>query len=104
MRRFERRCAGLPAALRSKRRGILRLAAKHGATHVRFFGSFATGNVRAGSDLDLLVDMEPGRDYLDLVALWQELRVLVGRKVDVVTERGLSPFLRERILSEARPL
>lgn len=93
-----------PAVIRSKRQGILRLAAKHGATHVRLFGSFALGRARAASDVDLLVDMEPGRSYLDLVALWQELRRFVGRRVDVVTERGLSPYLRDRILSEARPL
>lgn len=101
---MRRRDAGLPAALRSKRRGILRLAARHGAARVRLFGSFATGRARAASDVDFLVDMKPGRSYLDLIALWQDLQEFVGRRVDVVTERGLSPHLRERILSEARPL
>ena len=96
--------SSLPGVILAKREGILRLAAKHGASHVRIFGSFARGRARPGSDVDLLVDMEPGRSYLDLVALWQELGRFVGRPVDVVTERGLSPFLRARILAEARPL
>ncbi|HKO46523.1 MAG TPA: nucleotidyltransferase family protein [Polyangiaceae bacterium] len=59
---------------------------------------------RDDSDLDLLVGLEPGRSLLDIVAIKQDLEDLLGYPVDVVTEGGLSPYLRERILAEALPL
>jgi uncharacterized protein len=62
------------------------------------------GDARADSDLDLLVSLEPGRSLLDVVAIRQDLEDLLGFPVDVVTEGGLSPYLRERILAEALPL
>jgi predicted nucleotidyltransferase len=83
---------------------ILRIAREHGVESVRVFGSFARGEARPDSDLDLLVRMAPGRDLVDLVAFSQALRERLRRMVDVVTEAGLSPFLRERILREARVL
>ncbi|MEE9295488.1 MAG: nucleotidyltransferase family protein [Phycisphaerae bacterium] len=83
---------------------ILRVAARHGAGNVRVFGSCARGDAGSDSDIDLLVDLEPGRTLLDHVGLWQELQELLGRKVDVVVEGGISPYLQERILAEARPL
>jgi len=86
------------------REDIRRLAESHGATRVRVFGSHATGHATTRSDLDLLVELEPGRDLLDLVAVKQDLEALLGCPVDVVTEKSLSPYLRERILEEARPL
>jgi hypothetical protein len=64
----------------------------------------ARGTATPASDVDLLVDMEPGRSQLDLVALWQDLEDLLARKVDLVTDGGLSPYLRGQIESEARPL
>jgi predicted nucleotidyltransferase len=57
-----------------------------------------------GSDVDLLVEMESGRSLLDLVSLWQDLESLLGMHVDVLSDRGVSPHLRERILAEAVPL
>ena len=90
--------------LNSNREKILRLAAAHGARNVRVFGSMARGTATPASDVDLLVDMEPGRSQLDLVALWQDLEDLLARKVDLVTDGGLSPYLRGQIESEARPL
>jgi predicted nucleotidyltransferase len=86
------------------RKDILRIASVHGATSVRLFGSAARGDSTSRSDIDLLVRMEPGRSYLDLVAIWQDLEELLGCKVDVVSEGGLSPYLRDRILAEATPL
>lgn len=76
----------------------------HGVKSVRVFGSVARGEATANSDLDLLVDMELGRSLLDLVAFWQDLEEALGRRVDVVSEGGVSPYLRERILREAQPL
>jgi predicted nucleotidyltransferase len=83
---------------------IRRIARNHGAVRLRVFGSRASGAVSESSDLDLLADFEAGRDLLDLIGLKQDLEALLGCRVDVVTEAGLSPFLRDRILSEARAL
>lgn len=94
----------LQELVKSKRGDILQLAARHGARDVRIFGSLARGEPGPESDLDLLVHMEAGRSYLDLVALWQDLEELLGKKVDVISDRGVSPYLRNRILSEAIPL
>jgi len=90
--------------LEKYREEILDLAARHGARNVRVFGSLARGEGREGSDLDLLVTLGEGRSLLDLVGLKQDLEDLVHRPVDVVTERALSPYLREHVLSEAIPL
>ncbi len=90
--------------LQARRQEILEVAARHGARNVRLFGSVARGDDRPGSDVDLLVEMAPGRSLLDLVGLGQDLEDLLHRSVDVLTEASLHPSLRERILAEARPL
>ncbi len=90
--------------LKEKREEILKIAAKHGARNVRLFGSVARGEADERSDVDFLVDMEPGRSLLDMGGLLMELRDLLGRDVDVVTERGLKPRIRGRVLQEAIPL
>jgi len=94
----------LKELLKEKRETILEIAAKHGARNVRVFGSAARGEADEQSDIDLLVDMEPDRSLFDHAALWLDLQELLGRKVDVVTERGIKPRLRNRILEEAVPL
>ena len=83
---------------------ILRVARENGATSVRVFGSRARGDASATSDLDLLVRLEPTRSLLDLIGMKQALEDLLGIKVDVVTERALSPYLLKVILAEAREL
>lgn len=90
--------------LRMNREEILRIAAQHGARNVRVFGSVARGEADDRSDIDLLVEMEPGRSLLDLGGLQYELERLFGRPVDVVTERGLKARIRDRILREAIPV
>lgn len=90
--------------LQEYREQILDLARRHGARNVRVFGSLARGEGGESSDLDLLVTLGEGRSLLDLVGLKQDLEDLVHRPVDVVTERALSPYMRERVLSEAVPL
>jgi uncharacterized protein len=90
--------------LQEKREAILQLATKHGARNVRVFGSVARHEADEQSDIDFLVDMEPGRNLLDMGGLLMDLRELLGREVDVVTEKGLYWLLRRRILKEARPL
>lgn len=88
-------------SLRVKREEILQIAEKHGARTVRIFGSVARGEADAASDLDLLVEMEPGRSLLDLGGFLMELQDLLGCRVDVVTEKGLRERIRERVLREA---
>jgi uncharacterized protein len=90
--------------LKIKRTDILRLAAFHGAHHVRVFGSVARGEAGPASDIDLLVQMDSGRSLLDLIELTQELESVLQCNVDVLTDEGLSPYLKERIQAEAVPL
>ena len=87
--------------LQAKREDILRLAEQYGARNVRIFGSVARGEDDEQSDIDLLVDMEPGRGLLDLGALLMDLRELLDCEVDVVTERSLRERMRDRVLQEA---
>jgi hypothetical protein len=87
--------------LRRRRDEILMIAARHGARNVRVFGSVARGEADEQSDIDLVVEMEPGRSLLDLGGLLMDLRELLGREVDVVSERGLRPRIRDRVLQEA---
>ena len=87
--------------IRLKRKEILRIAARYGGRNVRVFGSVARGDADELSDIDFLVDMEAGRSLLDLGGLLMDLQVTLGRNVDVVTERGLNPRIRERVLKEA---
>lgn len=91
-------------ALKTKRNDILRLAAQHGAHNVRLFGSMARGEASPTSDIDLLVKMDRGRSLLDLIELSQELESFLHRKVDILTDEGLSPYLAQRIQAEAVPL
>jgi predicted nucleotidyltransferase len=86
------------------RNEVMRLAAQYGASNVRVFGSVARGDAESDSDIDLLVDLEPGRSLLDHVGLQQDLTVLLGRPVDVVVTGGISPYLESGILAEAVPL
>ena len=87
--------------LRNKRNDILEIVAAHGGHDVRVFGSWARAETRPDSDIDLLVRLAPGRSLLDIVAIKQDLEDLLGCPVDVVTEAGISPYIRERVLSEA---
>jgi predicted nucleotidyltransferase len=80
---------------------ILAAANRHGATNVRVYGSVARGDAGAASDVDFLVDFEPGRSLLDLASLLVDLEDLLGRPVDVVTEPGLKARIRQRVLAEA---
>jgi hypothetical protein len=94
----------LKAILQEKRAEVLRIAKQHGAKNIRVFGSVARGSDTPDSDIDFLVELEPGRSLLDLGGLLMDLQGLFGRKVDVVTEKGLHWFIKDKILEEARPL
>jgi predicted nucleotidyltransferase len=87
--------------LDARRAEILAVAAHHGARNVRVFGSVARGDAGPDSDIDFLVDMEPGRSLFDLGGLLIDLQTLLGVEVDVVTEKGLRPRIRAEVLQEA---
>jgi uncharacterized protein len=89
--------------LRSRRGEILTVAARRGAKTIRVFGSVARGEARDDSDVDFLVEMEPGRNVLDLSELILDLEELLGREVDVVEIRGQFPAGSE-ITAQARQL
>jgi len=82
----------------------MQIAARHGAYNVQVFGSVARGEARPDSDIDFLVNLEADRSLLDLARLLRELQALLNCPVDVVTEAGLRPRLRPKVLKEARPL
>lgn len=90
--------------LEEKREEILSIASEHGARDVRVFGSVARGEADHESDVDFLVDLEPGRSLLDLGGLQMDLEALLGCQVDVVTVPGLKARVRERVLREAMPV
>jgi hypothetical protein len=87
--------------LHSNREKILETARRYGARRVRVFGSIARGSSDERSDVDFLVDLAPDRSLLDVGGMVYELRKLLGRDVDVVTEKGLRMRIREQVLSEA---
>jgi len=90
--------------LREKRVDILRLADRGGARNVRIFGSVARGDTLRPGDVDFLVHFAPDRSLLDHGGFLNDLEILLGVPVDVVSERGLRPRFRERVLQEATPL
>jgi predicted nucleotidyltransferase len=91
----------LDPVIASKREEILRLAEKSGIYNVRVFGSFARGEAREDSDLDLLINMEDDRSLFELIGFWRDVKELVGREVDVVEEEAMSPYMKKYILKDA---
>lgn len=90
--------------LREKRELILHLATQHGAYNIRVFGSVARGDFNESSDIDFLVELEPGRSLFDLGGLLMDLQDLLNRKVDIGTTKMLKESIRDQVLKEAIPL
>ncbi len=95
---------GIEELIQDKREEILRIAAKHGASNVRIFGSVARGEARPDSDVDFLVDFNSGRGTWYGGELIADLEDLLDRKVDVATVEELDSYIRDRVLRDARPL
>jgi predicted nucleotidyltransferase len=95
---------GIDELLKDKRQDILSIAARHGAYNVRVFGSVVRGEASPDSDVDFLVDLEPDKSLFDVGGLLMDLQTLLGRKVDVVTEKALHWYIRDRVIREAQPL
>ncbi len=87
--------------LQEKRSEIFEIAKNHGASNIRIFGSVARDEATANSDIDFLMDIEPGKNLLDRIALIQDLEDLLGCKVDVAKPEILHESIREKVLQEA---
>ncbi|MGD0693963.1 MAG: nucleotidyltransferase family protein [Terriglobia bacterium] len=94
----------LEELLRERRDEVRRIANKHGASNIRVFGSVARGEAMADSDIDFLVEAGPQTSSWFPAGLILDLEELLGCRVEVVTEKGLNPYIREHVLSEAVPL
>lgn len=92
------------AKLRRQRRRLLDAAERHGVSRLRVFGSLARGEAKAASDIDLLVDLKPGRTLLNLAAFRREAVEILDLPVDVATADMLKERIRDGVLSEALPL
>jgi predicted nucleotidyltransferase len=95
---------GISQVLRDKRDEIVRIASRHGAANIRIFGSVARGEAGPESDIDLLIDVGSQTSSWFPAGLIIDLENLLGRRVEVVTERALDPQIREHVLGEAVPL
>lgn len=90
--------------LRKHRDSIHTIGKRYGVRRIQLFGSVARGEAGSQSDIDLLVDIEPGRSLLDQAGFTQDVEDLLGCPVDVVVEGGINPRLQARIHHEAKPL
>jgi predicted nucleotidyltransferase len=95
---------GIKEILGNKKAEILEIARKHGVKDIRVFGSVARGEATEKSDVDFLIQAGPKVTPWFPGGLVADLEDLLSRKVDVVTEKGLHPYLRDRVLKEAMPL
>ena len=95
---------GFEQILKQKRDDILKIASRYGARKVRVFGSVIRGEDRPDSDVDFLVELEENRSLMDLGGLLMDLQKLLGRNVDIVTEKGLHWYIKDRVIQEAKPI
>jgi predicted nucleotidyltransferase len=95
---------GIPDLIGEKRAQLIALAGRHGATHVRIFGSVARGEATPESDVDVLVSFPPDRSIFDLIGLWLEMQDLLGREVSLITEDLDDPQFMQVVQAEAVPL
>ena len=87
--------------LKQKRAEIISIAERNGGRKVRVFGSLARGESGVASDVDFLIELEPGRSLLNILAIKQDLEDLLQRNVDVVTESAVSPYIKDDIIRQA---
>lgn len=90
--------------LRRSRADLIAAGRTRGVSAIRVFGSAARGDATSESDIDLLVDLEPGRTLIDLIGFKQDAEGILGKRTDVATATMLKPRVRRRALRDARPL
>ena len=79
---------------------LIDLCRRNDVTRIGVFGSAARGEATEASDIDLIVEFSKRKSLLAVVAFERKISAAIGRKVDLLTEAALSPYLRERILRE----
>ena len=79
---------------------LVDICRQNDVTRIGVFGSAARGEATEGSDIDLIVEFSKRKSLLAVVALERKISAVIGRKVDLLTEAALSPYLRGRILQE----
>ena len=90
--------------LHEKRDDICAIAARHGAFNIRIFGSVVRGEAGPDSDIDFLVDAGPTTSSWFPAGLILDLEKMLGRRVEIVTEKALNPYIRDHVLAEVKPL
>jgi predicted nucleotidyltransferase len=83
---------------------MLAIAARHGVSRIRLFGSVARGEESPDSDIDLLIDLDENHGFADYLGFVEEVEELLSRHVEVVIDRSLSPHFRPFIEKEAQAL
>jgi len=102
MTQTKTRGLGIQDIIGDKREQVIRIAAAHGAYNVRVFGSVARGEATTDSDVDFLVDWNyDAMTSWGSAGLWDDLQALLGHGVDIVSEKSLHWYMRERVLAEA---
>ncbi len=81
---------------------LVSILKKHGAKKIEIFGSYARGEAKPGSDIDIMVEFEKRKSLLELVGIEQELEDVLGIKVDLLTRAFISPYLIDRIDKESK--
>jgi predicted nucleotidyltransferase len=79
---------------------LIEICRQNDVRKVGVFGSMARGEANEQSDIDLIVEFSKRKSLLALVALERKISAALGRKVDLLTEAAISPYLRDRILRE----
>lgn len=92
------------AELRTRSAELMRIGERYGISNIRVFGSVARGEAGSDSDLDLLVDVAPGRGYFDMAGFALDVEQLLGVYTEVATVAGLKARIRDRVTAEAIPL